>query len=394
MGSDAAADWVLSDKTVSRRHVELTLEPEGVVVRDLGSRNGTFFGDHRLERARLALGAQLRLGRVVVALDVDPESVASTPPLEGDSYHRLSCRSQAMKRLAGLLTRLEPSLVTVLIQGESGVGKEVVAEAIHASSPCASGRFVSINCGAMPRELVASELFGHVRGAFTGAGEARRGAFEAAHGGTLFLDEVAELPLDVQPVLLRALASGEVRPVGSDRATRSHARVLAATNRDLAEEVRAGRFREDLFYRLAVIRVVVPPLRERLEDVAPLARAFAAELGVELPPAILATLTAARWPGNVRELRNALQAYSVFGHLPEGPSSGGAALEVALRGWLDPRRPYAEQKEALLELFARDYLAAVLKKTRGNLSAAAKISGLDRGWVAKLADKHRLREPE
>ncbi|MCC6646393.1 MAG: sigma 54-dependent Fis family transcriptional regulator [Polyangiaceae bacterium] len=393
VGSDATADWVLADKTVSRRHVELELGPEGVRVRDLGSRNGTHVAEHRVEQARLALGVTLRLGRVVVALDVDPATVAASPSHDADTYERLTCRSPAMKRVAGVLARLEASLVTVLIEGPSGVGKELVAEAIHARSPRAAGKLVSLNCGALPRELVASELFGHVRGAFTGAGEARRGAFEAADGGTLFLDEIAELPLEVQPVLLRALATGEVRRVGSDAVTKRHARVLAATNRDLVEEVRAGRFREDLYYRLAVIRVTVPPLSERPEDVAPLARAFAAEAGVELPPSVSSALEAARWPGNARELRNAVQAYAVLGHVPESACARGDTLQAALRAWLDPRRPYAEQKEALLELFARDYLAAVLAQTRGNVSAAAKVSGLDRGWVAKLADKHKLRDP-
>ena len=394
VGSDAQAGWVLADKTVSRRHVELELVAEGVVVRDLGSRNGTFFQDQRVQEMVLSLGAALRLGRVVVAVDVDPQSLAASPPFVADEYGKLVCRSISMKRVAGVLARLESSLVTVLLEGESGAGKEVVAEAIHAASPRRDGRFVSINCGALPRELVASELFGHVRGAFTGAGEARKGAFEAADGGTLFLDEIAELPLDVQPVLLRALATGEVRPVGSDRATKSHARIVAATNRDLAAEVKAGRFREDLYFRLAVIRVVVPPLRDRLEDIGPLARAFARDLGVALPDDVQATLATSRWAGNVRELRNAIQAYSILGHFPPTSRPREASLEGALQSWLDPMKPYAEQKDALLELFARDYLRALLKQTRGNVSAAAKISGLDRGWVAKLADKHGLREPD
>ncbi|HEX7663884.1 MAG TPA: sigma-54-dependent Fis family transcriptional regulator, partial [Polyangiaceae bacterium] len=268
IGSAADSDLVVDDSTVSRAHVELSLTERGISVVDLGSRNGTFYLDQRVEKIVLAHGSRIQLGRVTVVLEADDADLSSTADYPGQSYGRLLGRSPAMKRLFGTLFRLEGSLVPVLVQGESGVGKELVASALHERSKVASGPFVPVNCGALARELVLSELFGHKRGAFTGAHEARQGAFELADGGTLFLDEIGELPLDVQPVLLRTLETGEVRPVGSSAAKKVQVRLVAATNRDLAAEVAAGRFRQDLYYRLAVVKLVLPPLRTRLEDVA------------------------------------------------------------------------------------------------------------------------------
>jgi transcriptional regulator with GAF, ATPase, and Fis domain len=295
-----------------------------------------------------------------------------------------------MRHLCAILQRLEGSLVNVLVQGESGVGKELVARAIHQGSPRADGPLVVVNCGAIARELILSELFGHKKGAFTGALERRVGAFEAADGGTIFLDEIGELPLEVQPVLLRALESGEVRPVGENEAKTVSVRVIAATNRDLEEGVKAGAFRADLYYRLAVVKLAVPPLRERPEDIELLAQSFARAAGVGLPAEVLDKLSRRPWAGNARELRNAVEAYAALGTLPEGGGPESPLLDFALRQVVDLARPYAEQKELVAEAFARSYLRALLAKTAGNQSEAARISGLERSYLGKLLVKYRI----
>jgi transcriptional regulator with GAF, ATPase, and Fis domain len=306
-----------------------------------------------------------------------------------------------MRGLFGTLRRLEGSLVSILVIGESGVGKELVARALHEGSGVAAGPLVALNCGAFPKDLIASELFGHKKGAFTGALEARKGAFESADGGTLFLDELGELPLDVQPMLLRALESGEVRPLGSDAARHVRVRVVAATNRALEDDVRAGRFREDLYYRIAVVRLAVPPLRDRLEDVPILAESFARAAGIsDLPPHVLEGMKGRRWIGNVRELKNAVSAYAALGRLPEvppSPSRGADAasdlLELALAARLDLGRPYAELKDQVSDVFTRVYLDALMRHTRGNQTTAAKIAGLDRTYLGRLLVKYGIARP-
>jgi transcriptional regulator with GAF, ATPase, and Fis domain len=250
---------------------------------------------------------------------------------------------------------------------------------------------VVVNCGAIAPDLVASELFGHRRGAFTGASDTRKGAFESADGGTLFLDEIGELPLDVQPMLLRALESGEVRPVGADRSMHVRVRVVAATNRDLRSEVAAGRFREDLYYRVAVVELGVPPLRDRIDDVEDLANRFAEAVGLgPLPPEVIGRLRARRWPGNVRELRNVVQAYAALGRLPADPSAPDASAGDSLERMIDVTRPYADQKDELVEQFTRAYLVRLMQHTGGNQSAAARLSGLDRSWLWRLLIKHGI----
>jgi transcriptional regulator with GAF, ATPase, and Fis domain len=297
-----------------------------------------------------------------------------------------------MRQLFAMLKRLEGSLVPVLVQGESGVGKELVVRAIHEGSSRAGQPLVIVNCGAVARELVLSELFGHKRGAFTGAVEPRTGAFEAADKGTLFLDEVGELPLDAQPALLRALESGEVRPVGDNTTKKVTVRVIAATNRDLEEEVKSGRFRGDLYYRLAVVKLVVPPLRDRPDDVAPLASLFARAAGLAaLPDDVVARLTAQPWPGNARELRNAVDAYVAVGALADAGAPALPLLDHALHQLVASDRPYAAQKELLAERFTRIYLEKLMHDTKGNQSEAARISGLERSYLGKLLVKHGIK---
>jgi DNA-binding NtrC family response regulator len=390
VGAGSDADVILEDTTVSRKHVELTLAPEGVQLADLGSRNGTFYLGQRVERMTLALGSRVRVGNAEVLLEVDPHALdAEDGPSE---YLGLYGASPPMRRLFAMLSRLEGSLVNVLLQGESGVGKELVARALHEGSSLAGQPFVALNCGAVTRELISSELFGHKKGAFTGAVEGRVGAFEQADGGTLFLDEIAELPLDVQPVLLRVLESGEMRPLGESKHKRVKVRVVAATNRVLPEEVRAGRFREDLYFRLAVITLSLPALRERPEDIPLLASRFAAlEGGATLPEHVVRDLQSRPWPGNVRELRNAVQAFLAIGELaPSSSTDDGDDLERALRKRVDPSKPYAAQKEELGARFTRVYLESLMLKTGGNQTDAARIAGLDRGYLGRLLARYGI----
>jgi transcriptional regulator with GAF, ATPase, and Fis domain len=394
VGAGSDCDVIVSDSTISRRHVELSVVPEGVQLKDLGSRNGTFYLGQRVERMTLALGSRVRLGASAeLIFEADTDALTVMPGVGPSEYLGLSGASSVMRQLFATLTRLEGSLVNVLVQGESGVGKELVARALHEGSTLAAQPFVTVNCGALSRELVASELFGHKKGAFTGALEQRRGAFEEADGGTLLLDEIGELPLDVQPMLLRAIESGEVRALGSDRSRRVKVRLIAATNRVLADEVRGGRFREDLYFRLAVVTLTVAPLRDRVEDIELLASHFARLEGVPtLPPELLRELASRAWPGNVRELKNAVLAYLALGDLPKGLVLGGESddLDSALRKLVDLDQPYADQKDAIAARFTRVYLEALMKRTGGHQTEAARLAGLDRGYLGRLLAKHGL----
>jgi DNA-binding NtrC family response regulator len=394
VGSGSHCDIAIADPTVSRTHLELGLVPEGVSLKDLGSRNGTFYQGQRVEKMTLALGARIMVGKTTLTIDADAEALAQGSDYAGTFYRGMVGVSLPMRRLFGMLTRLEGSLATVLVQGESGVGKELVARALHEGSSVANGPFIAVNCGAIPRELVASELFGHRRGAFSGAVDARKGAFECADGGTLFLDEIGELPMEVQPVLLRSLELGEVRALGEDHTKRVKVRFVAATNRNLEAEVRAGKFRQDLFYRLAVVRLAVPALRERPEDIEPLARRFAATLGMpNFSPVVIDQLKSRAWPGNARELLNAIQAYAALGSVPEAPRIGGELLDQGFSEMVDVRRPYADQKEEVTDRFTRVYLQALMAHCAGNQSQASRLAGLNRSYLGRLLAKHGLAKP-
>lgn len=392
VGAGKEAHFLVADPTVSRRHVKLSIIPEGVAVEDLSSRNGTFYLGQRIEKVVLSLGNRIRVGNVEVSIEPDVDDLYAAANDNVSSYRSLVGASPAMKQLFAVLRRLEGALVPVLIQGESGVGKELVVRAIHEGSMRREQPLQIVNCGGIARELILSELFGHKRGSFTGAVEARTGAFEAANGGTIFLDEIGELPLDVQPALLRVLESGEVRPVGDNSTKKISVRIIAATNRDLQEEVNAGRFRFDLFYRLAVVKLVVPPLRERREDIEPLASLFARSAGLSaLPADVAATLINQPWPGNVRELRNAIEAFVAIGVVPGATIPAEVAqLDRALQEVATVDRPYAEQKDLVVERFARVYLAKLLASTQGNQSEAARISGIERSYLGKLLAKYGI----
>ena len=383
-------DLVVAEPSVSRKHVELKLVPEGVEILDLCSSNGTWYMGQRLEHMVLGLGSRIRIGVCDVVIEADPESLGTPAAVDGApaEYRGIVGESAAMRRLFLMLGRLEGSLAHVLVEGESGAGKELVVNAIREGSVLASRPFVSVNCGAIGRELVLSELFGHRKGSFTGAIENRRGAFDEADGGTLFLDEIGELPLDVQPALLRALEIGEVRPIGEAHAHKVKVRVLAATNRNLEDEAREGRFRQDLYYRLAVVKVRVPPLRDRMDDIPALARRIAAAEGVhELPETFINSLSMRSWPGNVRELRNAIQSFLALGESEIAPGLYDPLLS-ALQRVVDPAAPYTEQKDAVVAMFTQVYVRALLAQTGGNQTEAARIAGLDRGYFGRLATKH------
>jgi DNA-binding NtrC family response regulator len=389
-GAAADADIVIADDTVSRKHLELTLVPEGVRVRDLSSHNGTWYLGQRIQEGVLGAGSAIRLGLAELRIEPDRRELEQATGAELDRYGDIVGTSAAIRRLYAVLERIESSLANVVIEGESGTGKELIARAIHERSAVGAGPFVAVNCGSLERSLIRSELFGHKRGAFTGALENRQGAFEAANDGTLFLDELSELPPDVQPVFLRTLELGKVTRVGETIERPVNVRIVAATNRSLEAEMRAGRFREDLYFRLMVVRVLVPALRDRPEDIGALAAHFARSFGLdELPEDVVRELRSRTWPGNVRELKNAIQTYSVLGALPVGATARQAELDDWLHRLVDLDVPYAAQKDALLKNFLRVYLEALLARTNGNKSLAARISGLERSYLNKVANQLR-----
>ena len=393
VGTLESNDLRLADPTISRNHLAIEARPDGFRLRDLGSTNGTFVAGVRVGEAVVQPGVDIELGetRLRLAAISDPFDV---PLYKGDRFGPLLGASVAMRQVFALLDRAAQTQATVLLLGETGTGKDLAAEAIHQASPRSAGPFVVVDCGAIPEALIESELFGHERGAFTGAVEKRTGAFEAAHGGTVFLDEVGELPLALQPKLLRVLERRVIKPIGSNTGKEVDVRVVAATNRDLRAEVNRGAFREDLFFRLSVITVRMPPLRERREDIEGLAQSFlrtVAPSQPELPAGLRQRLAAHHWPGNVRELRNAVERAVAMGeHWTLGdhpaPAAAGAELPEA-----DPRLPFKEAKQRLVERFERPYLEKLLAATAGNVSAAARQAGLDRVHLLKLLRRHGLR---
>ncbi len=388
VGAGPDNDLVIEDRAVSRSHLVLSLVPEGVLVRDLGSRNGTFYLGQRVGEITLAPNARLTLGSTELLLEPDLSELEEDGTDGRTRYGALCGNAPAMRRLFAVLRRLEGSLVNVLIEGESGTGKELFARALHENSQIADKPFVAINCGALDRSLVRSELFGHKKGVFTGAVADGTGAFQAADGGTLFLDEVGELPLDIQPVLLRVLESGRFSRVGETTEHPVKVRVIAATNRSLKDAADDGSFRSDLYYRLVVVKLSVPPLSQRPEDIPMLADHLAAQIGVgKLPPDVIGELASRAWPGNVRELKNAIMAYSAIGALQGQRETPAGELEAVLRRMIDVHRPYADQKEQLIELMTRIYLSMLMEHTQGNRSEAARIAGLQRGYLRKLLEK-------
>jgi transcriptional regulator with GAF, ATPase, and Fis domain len=398
IGSGPACELRLTDRTVSRRHAAVSMDGGRVRLVDLDSTNGTTIDDVPIRDAYLLPGHVVRLGDTalrVEPLEQAPGALPDAPP-DATGFGRMIGKSLAMRALYPLCTRLAASTVPVVIEGETGTGKEVLAEALHEQGPRASRPFVVFDCTAAPPNLVESELFGHERGAFTGAVTARKGVFEQAHGGTLLIDEIGDLELSLQPKLLRAIERSEFRRVGGTQQLRVDVRVLAATRRDLDHEVQVGRFRDDLYHRLAVARIELPPLRQRQGDVAYLAGRFWSDLGGrpgELPAEVLSRWSSHPWPGNVRELRNAVARQLALGSLAAGYDDGGPRAERAA----PPRAPADFLDEVLgaglalpvgrrrvVEEYERRYVAQVLAAHGGNVGAAAAASGIARRYFQTI----------
>jgi two-component system response regulator HydG len=403
VGTGPACHLLLTDATVSRRHLAFEPSEGRFRISDLGSRNGTFVDGVAVVEAFIAEGQIIRCGST--ALRVDSQAVAAGATLPSRMrFGRTLGASEAMRRLFPLCERLAASRVPVLIEGETGTGKEVLAESIHEQSGL-SGPFVVFDCTTVAPSLLEAELFGHERGAFTGATSTRPGIFEQAMGGTIFIDEIGDFDLALQPKLLRAIDRGEIRRVGGKETIRVDARILAATRRDLDREVAAGRFRDDLFHRLAVGRIELPALRERKGDVSLLARAFAEQL--DAPPDtltadLLARLEDYAWPGNVRELRNAVLRRVELGELPPQTTSGTASARLTTTGasrtagtdpgaidtmfdpWVDEllaeKVPFPIARRRVQERFERRYVERVLEAHGGNVSKASIASGIARRY--------------
>ncbi len=397
IGTHESADVQLSDPSVSRFHCELVVEGQRVVLRDLGSRNGTVLDGVAVREAFLSEGSVLAIGRTQLAFEVGEETVEVS--LSSRSrFGTMVGSSPSMRRVFAVLEKAAESDATVLITGETGTGKEAAAESIHLESERAEEPFVIVDCSAIPADLLESELFGHEKGAFTGATSRRDGAFQAADGGTIFLDELGELPLALQPKLLRVLENHEVKRVGATQYQKVNVRVIAATNRNLKEEVNARTFRSDLYYRLAILEVALPPLRDRLEDLPPLVEHLLdvgyppEKTGFLRKPAFLVGLARHRWPGNVRELRNYLARCVALRETVElRPEADDGGIDTHDPFEVDIEVPYKEAREQWLARFEHAYLVRLLDACEGNKTAAARKAGIDRVHLYRLLWRHGMK---
>jgi DNA-binding NtrC family response regulator len=397
VGADRSCDLILTDPQVSRKHAELSVASDGIRVRDLDSTNGTFCQGARISEIIVAAGSIVTFGGTQV--QIESADKPTLPPSSRNRFGGMVGTSVAMRELYSVLEMASPTEVTVLIEGESGTGKELVARALHDHSARANVPLVVVDCSAIATELLDSQLFGHLRGAFTGASHDRKGAFVEASGGTLFLDELGELPLPSQAKLLRALEDQTVMPVGSDKRIKVDTRVVAATHRNLLEMVSLKRFRFDLYYRLAVVHAHLPPLRDRLEDIPVLIANFYEGRGIDPGPIEgpnLDRLMQNAWPGNIRELRNVLErAWALSGpdkqafadlilwmqSTPTSPKSGPR---------VDASMPFKEAKEQWNDEFERVYLEQVFAQCSQNITHAAEHAGINRRHFRTLLRKHGI----
>ncbi|MFO0663605.1 MAG: sigma 54-interacting transcriptional regulator [Polyangiaceae bacterium] len=399
IGSHPSNDLIIDDPSVSRFHCRLVHERNVWRAIDTGSRNGTHIQGVRIHDAELpGTECVLRMGDRAVRVRELP---AETPVelLDRPSLGELFGLSVTMRKLYALIERVASTDANVLIEGESGTGKELVATEIVRRGPRAQRPFVIVDCSSISPSLIESELFGHCRGAFTGADRERIGAFEAAHEGTVFLDELGELPLEMQPKLLRALEAREIRRVGETQTRKVDVRVVAATNRKLEQEVNSGRFREDLYYRLSVVTLRVPPLRERLEDIDILVRQFLVELDAQasahlFPRELIDGMMRYDWPGNVRELRNYVERAIVLQQTE--PNQWGAEArspsQLPRSEPVDIHVQFRPSKERVVAIFERNYVTALLEWAQGNVSKAARKGGMDRMNLYRLMQRYGLRD--
>jgi DNA-binding NtrC family response regulator len=404
VGTGPECDLLVDDQRVSRRHLEIRLTEEGVQVRDLGSKNGTFVGNVRVVEVFIAPGAKIEIGGSKLQIQVAGDR--SVVPLSPSArFGGALGGSVSMRALFAKLERASATEETILLLGESGTGKEVLAEAIHKASSRRDRPFIVFDCSAVAPALLDDALFGHERGAFTGADKPQAGLLEQVESGTLFIDEIGELPFELQPKLLRALESRQMKRLGDSRVRRFEGRVVAATHRDLRAQVAAGTFRQDLYYRLAVVEVRVPPLRDRREDIPLLVEHFLQNARPprsvdDLPPNAMELLQAYAWPGNVRELRNVIARLLIFNEealeaLTEEPRAAGgpgapegASLERLLS------LPFSEARSIVVERFVQAYLSARLRECGGNRSKVAEVMGISRQSVHNLIRKYGLDSSE
>jgi DNA-binding NtrC family response regulator len=414
IGARRGNDVQLTDSKVSGLHCEIRLDDRGYRLRDLDSTNGTYVSSLRINDVYIQAGAQIALGGTRLKFEPLGESV-EIELADTDRFGSMIGRSVKMRELFARLEKLARTDTTVLVTGETGAGKELVAEALHDHSPREKGPFVVLDCGSIPPNLIESELFGHERGAFTGATSSYAGAFERAHGGTVFLDEIGELPLAMQPKLLRVLERKEVRRVGGAKTIEVDVRIVAATNRDLGVEVNRGRFREDLYYRLAVARVHVPPLRERKDDLPLLIEHILATTpGGETASIAQETIDLMMkhdWPGNVRELRNVIERAVLLAETPESeaalrrapppvpaktdmtPSTTASSPDASMTVPVDIATPFKVAKQNVVSEFERRYISKLLAHHDGNISAAARAAGIDRMSIHKMLHRLGLANP-
>ena len=394
VGRNESCNLVLDDKKVSAVHMELVATERGVRVRDLGSRNGTFVGDTRIGEVYLLKHTTIVCGDSVIDFspatpeEVNVPDVAEFGPLVGSS--------PAMRSVFDKLRLIAPTELTCLITGETGTGKELVAAAIHQASNRAKKPFVVVDCGSIPPSLAESALFGHERGSFTGAIDKKISPFAEADGGTIFLDELGELPVDVQPKLLRALAEQRIKAVGSNTYRPFNARVIAATRRDLVREINDGNFRSDLYFRVAQVKVELPALRQRLDDIPALVRRMISDLGDKNAYAratqdSLERLMRHDWPGNVRELRNVVAVALAFSK--EGPldiAQHLSPLTSTVEATTTRGRTFQDAKREVLAKFERDYFTALYAECSGNVSEIGRRAAMERAHVRGYLRRHGI----
>jgi transcriptional regulator with GAF, ATPase, and Fis domain len=437
-GRSIISDLVVQDKAVSGTHFEVSARDDGYRLRDLNSRNGIYVGDLRVREVYLRPGTVFRIGHTNIQFQ-SLQDVVEIELSKKDRFDLMLGSSPAMREIFAQLEKVAPSELTCLITGETGTGKEMVARALHNASARKNKPFVVLDCGSIPRELIESTLFGHEKGSFTGAVAQHTGCFEQANGGTIFLDEIGELDISLQPKLLRVLEQREIKRVGGDRTYKVDVRVLAATNRDLREEVNRGTFREDLYFRLSVVHVELPPMRERREDIPALANHFLRDIATRRGMTMswsqdaMVALIGHTWPGNVREMRNVVERAAALSDGPVitrsdlvfgremGPSVvashdlAQAGVQAAQRAaaqlsgvdlprtqgpatfdpsLLKPGLGFKGAKQTVVDAFEIAYLQVLMVRNDGNITRSAQEAGLTRYHLRELLKRHGLKGGE